>query len=91
MPESKEDKETIRSVEAGDWLPSSNSAVLKRQLRSAAKATMLKDQRMNIRIARKDMLALKAKALEQGMAYQTLVSSLLHKYVTGKLMEKKES
>ena len=59
MPESKEDKETIRSVEAGDWLPSSNSAVLKRQLRAAAKATMLKDQRMNIRIARKDMLALK--------------------------------
>ena len=91
MPESKEDKETIRSVEAGAWLPSPDSAVLKRQLRDSAKATMLKDQRMNIRIARKDMLALKAKALEQGMAYQTLVSSLLHKYVTGKLMEKKES
>jgi len=44
---------------------------------------------MNIRIARKDMLALKARALEQGMAYQTLVSSLLHKYVTGQLQEKK--
>jgi len=90
MLESKEDKEIIRSIEAGDWSPSSNSTALKRKLRSAAKATMLKDQRMNIRIARRDMLALKAKALEQGMAYQTLVSSLLHKYVTGKLMEKKE-
>lgn len=37
------------------------------------------------------MLELKAKALEQGMAYQTPVSSLLHKYVTGKLVEKKEN
>ena len=47
MSESKEDKETIRSVEAGDWLPSPDSAVLKKQLRAAAKATMLKDQRVN--------------------------------------------
>jgi predicted DNA binding CopG/RHH family protein len=91
MPKSKEDKEIIRSIEAGEWLPSLNSAVLKKQLRAAAKATTLKDQRMNIRIARKDMLALKAKALEQGMAYQTLVSSLLHKYVTGQLQERKAS
>ena len=91
MPENKEDKEMMKSIEAGEWLPSAKSAVLKKQLRAAAKSTMLKDQRMNIRIAKKDMLALKAKALEQGMAYQTLVSSLLHKYVTGQLMEKKVS
>ncbi len=89
--EDKEDKEIIRSIEAGEWLPSLKSSVLKKQLRAAAKATTLKDQRMNIRIAKKDMLALKAKALEQGMAYQTLVSSLLHKYVTGQLQEKKAS
>ena len=91
MPKNKEDKDIIRSIEAGEWLPSPNSAVLKKQLGAAAKATTLKDQRMNIRIAKKDMLALKAKALEQGMAYQTLVSSLLHKYVTGQLQEKKAS
>lgn len=91
MPENKEEKEMMKSIEAGDWVPSPNSAVLKKQLRAAAKSTVLKDQRMNIRIAKKDMLALKAKALEQGMAYQTLVSSLLHKYVTGQLMEKKVS
>ncbi|HMK55919.1 MAG TPA: hypothetical protein VK448_04720 [Dissulfurispiraceae bacterium] len=89
MPKSKEDKEIIRSIEGGEWLPSPKSVVLKKQLSAAAKATALKDQRMNIRIARKDMLALKARALEQGMAYQTLVSSLLHKYVTGQLQEKK--
>ena len=46
---------------------------------------MLKDQRMNIRIAKRDMDKLKARALEEGMPYQTLVSSVLHKYISGKL------
>jgi predicted DNA binding CopG/RHH family protein len=48
---------------------------------------MLKDQRMNIRITKRDLDKLKAKALENGMPYQTLVSSILHKYVTGKIKE----
>jgi len=48
---------------------------------------MLKDQRMNIRIAKRDMDKLKAKALENGMPYQTLVSSIIHKYLTGKFKE----
>ena len=55
--------------------------------RAAAKATMLKDQRMNIRIAKRDLEFLKAKALEKGMPYQSLVSSVLHKYITGRLVE----
>jgi predicted DNA binding CopG/RHH family protein len=49
---------------------------------------MLKDQRMNIRIAKRDIDSLKAKALEEGMPYQTLVPSILHKYLSGKLTEK---
>jgi len=43
---------------------------------------------MNIRIAKRYIQSLKAKALEEGMPYQTLVSSILHKYITGKLTEK---
>jgi len=43
---------------------------------------------MNIRIAKIDIQSLKAKALEEGMPYQTLISSILHKYITGKLTEK---
>ncbi len=42
---------------------------------------------MNIRIAQRDLEGLKTKALEEGMPYQTLVASILHKYVTGKLKE----
>ena len=44
---------------------------------------------MNIRIAQKDLNALKIKALEEGVPYQTLVSSIIHKYLSGKLIEKK--
>jgi predicted DNA binding CopG/RHH family protein len=43
---------------------------------------------MNIRIAKRDLDGLKAKAIEEGVPYQTLVSSILHKYVIGKLKEK---
>jgi len=46
-----------------------------------------KDQRMRIRISGTDLDRLKAKALEEGMPYQTLVTSILHKYVQGKLKE----
>jgi predicted DNA binding CopG/RHH family protein len=48
---------------------------------------MLKDQRMNIRIGKRDLEGIKAKALEEGIPYQTLVASIIHKYVNGKLKE----
>ncbi len=89
MPVSKEERELLRSINKDEWRPVKNSNVLKKQLRMAAKKTLAKDQRMNIRISKKDLLSLKAKALEQGMPYQTLVSSVLHKYVTGQIEEKK--
>ncbi len=89
MPFDKEEKELIESIERGEWKSIPNSAALKRKLRAAAKKTMLKDQRMNIRIAKRDLESLKAKALEEGMPYQSLVSSILHKYVTGRLTEKR--
>lgn len=84
----KEEKELIKSIENDEWRPIKSRAALKKKLQSAAKTTMLKDRRMNIRIAKSDMESLKAKALEEGMPYQTLVSSILHKYVRGRLIEK---
>jgi len=49
---------------------------------------MKKNKTMNIRVNEVDLNSLKARALEEGIPYQTLVTSILHKYVTGKLMEK---
>jgi predicted DNA binding CopG/RHH family protein len=57
-------------------------------LSNAATSTLNKDQRMNIRITKNDLEGIKIKAVEEGIPYQTLVASIIHKYVTGRLMEK---
>jgi predicted DNA binding CopG/RHH family protein len=56
-------------------------------LRAAARATGLKDQRINIRLSSVDLQALRTRALQEGMPYQTLISSVLHKYLSGALRE----
>jgi predicted DNA binding CopG/RHH family protein len=53
-----------------------------------AGATFKKDARINIRLSSRDLRALQARALQEGMPYQTLVSSILHKFVDGQLVEK---
>lgn len=57
------------------------------RLRAAARATALKDKRVNIRLSSIDLQDLQAKALVEGLPYQTLIASVLHKYVTGRLRE----
>ena len=54
---------------------------------SYAKATFRKDRRLNIRISTKDLEAIQKRALEEGLPYQTLIASLLHKYASGRLRE----
>jgi hypothetical protein len=50
--------------------------------------TLKKDRRMNVRISERDLKGLKVRAAEEGIPYQTLVTMVLHKYVTGRLVEK---
>jgi len=83
-----EEKQLQKSIEEDEWTSVEDIKEYKKHLREVAARTMLKDQRMNIRIAKRDLDGLKAKALEEGIPYQTLVSSILHKYVIGKLKEK---
>ena len=61
---------------------------LQGQLRKAARAYVEKESKMNIRIAPSELAQIKAKAEREGLRYQTLVKSVLHKYVTGQLVEK---
>jgi predicted DNA binding CopG/RHH family protein len=82
-----EEQELIKTIESNEWKSVRNKKDLMEKLQNAAKNTMLKDHRMNIRIAKKDLEGLKTKALEEGIPYQTLVSSILHKYVIGKLID----
>ncbi len=58
------------------------------KFKSAARATAIKDRRVNIRLSTGDLQDIQAKALAQGMPYQTLIASVLHKYVTGRLSER---
>lgn len=57
------------------------------KFKAAARATAIKDRRVNIRLSSGDLSDIQAKALEEGIPYQTLIASVLHKYVTGRLAE----
>jgi len=60
------------------------------RLKEAARATAIKDRRVNIRLSSGDLSDIQVKALEEGVPYQTLIASVLHKYVTGRLAEQPE-
>jgi len=86
VPFDQEEAELIRSVEAGEWVPAKEVDL--EIYRDAARATARKDQRINIRLTQGDLAAIKSIALEEGMPYQTLIASVLHKYVTGRLVDR---
>lgn len=85
---SNDEQALINSVEQGEWQSAANLNALKKSLMQAATETALKDTRINIRMAKRDVSAIKTKALEQGIPYQTLIASVLHKYATGQVVEK---
>jgi hypothetical protein len=78
--------EVLQAYASGKLTPGAGKAEIQR-LRAAARATAIKDKRVNIRLSSVDLLDIQAKALEEGMPYQTLIASVLHKYVTGRLSE----
>ena len=78
-----EDKEILQAFEGGKLKPEKNRARELARHRKVAATTFVKDSRINIRISSKDLRALQKRALAEGMPYQTLVSSVLHKFVEG--------
>ena len=58
------------------------------KFKAAARATAIKDRRVNIRLSSGDLSDIQVKALEEGVPYQTLIASVLHKYVSGRLAER---
>lgn len=79
--------ELLAAYEGGKLSTVGTKAELAR-LRAAARATAIKDKRVNIRLSAGDLHDIQVRALEEGMPYQTLIASVLHKYVTGRLQEK---
>ena len=84
----KEEKEIQKAFESGELKKSKNSKKQIEQHKVIAEATFKKDARINIRLSSRDLRSLQARALKEGIPYQTLVSSVLHKFVDGQLIEK---
>jgi len=82
----KEEQELLNDFESGEF-----RAVLtperRKFLQTVAEETFKKDKRINIRISSRDLESLQRRALEEGLPYQTLISSILHKYVSGGLQD----
>jgi predicted DNA binding CopG/RHH family protein len=83
----KEEKEILDSYEKDEWVPVTNLTKRKKELMAYARNTLRKDKRLNIRISERDLLELQKKAVNEGLPYQTYVSSIIHKFINGNLVE----
>ena len=85
----KYETDILDSYDKGEWVEVPD---MKKEIKkhiTYAKATLRKDKRVNIRISQKDLESIQRKAVEEGIPYQTLISSLIHKYNSGKLIVKR--
>lgn len=79
----KEEMDILKSAESGKFLPSENKKRSIAQYSKIARATSSKNKTISIRISENDLMKLKAVALQEGLPYQTLISSSLHKLTNG--------
>lgn len=84
-----QERALLTAFEAGTLKRVANVPAEIKRHREYAAATLQKDSRINIRISSKDLRMLQKRALSEGLPYQTLIASLLHKYVEGRLVEQR--
>lgn len=87
----KEESDILASYDRGEWKPVKDSKAEIRKLQNYARNTLQKDRRINIRMSSKDLDQVQVIAAQEGIPYQTLISSIIHKYVSGYLLEKKRA
>ena len=88
VPALEADEQPLLDAFEQGALTSVATPALLNDLRQSARATGQKDQRINIRLSSADLQAIRTRALQEGIPYQTLIASVLHKYVTGRLTER---
>jgi predicted DNA binding CopG/RHH family protein len=84
----QEELDLLASYEAEEWTAAKKAAEETARYRAYARASFRKDKRVNIRISERDLVSLQKRALHEGIPYQTLIASVLHKYASGALAEK---
>lgn len=84
-PIDQEEKELMKSIERDEWQAVNDFDRERKKAIGAARNTLKKDKRINLRLSQKDYQQIQIKAIEEGIPYQTLISSLVHKYLNGSL------
>ncbi len=84
-PIGQEEKDLMESIEREEWKPVKNANREKDKAIKAARNTLKKDKRINLRLTQKDYQQIQIKAIEEGLPYQSLIASIVHKYLNGKL------
>ena len=87
----KFEKEILAEYDKDQLKSTSPSKARLAKFKAAASATFLKEKRVNIRLSTPDLMDIQARSLEEGMPYQTLIASVLHKFVSGRLVEPSSS
>lgn len=81
-----EEKALVDAVEEGQFTSTLNED-RRKELAAIAGDTLRKDKRINIRISTRDLMAVQSRAVQEGIPYQTLIASIVHKYVSGSLKD----
>lgn len=81
------DQRLLDSYDAGEFVSTLPSKAELKKVRDAARETLVKDRRVNIRLSSPVLMDIQARAAEEGLPYQTLIASVLHKFVSGRLVE----
>lgn len=85
-PLDEEERELMASIERDEWQPVKNMEQAKAEAVAAATRTINKNKRINLRLTEKDYHQIQIKAIEEGLPYQTLIASIIHKYLNGSLV-----
>jgi predicted DNA binding CopG/RHH family protein len=82
------EEQIAKDYESGRFQSVAPSRADLKRFKEAARATFIKDRRVNVRLSSPDLMDIQARAAEEGVPYQTLIASVLHKFVTGRFTEK---
>ncbi len=88
QPLDQAEKDLMESIEKGEWHPVKNLDREKKASIEAARNTLRKDKRINLRLTQKDYHQIQLRAIEEGIPYQTLIAGIVHKYLNGVLLPK---
>ncbi|MFH1093406.1 MAG: antitoxin [Candidatus Omnitrophota bacterium] len=84
----EEEQDLLKSIESGNWRQIKNMNTEIKKYATGVKSALKKDQRISIRMTKQDLIGIQAKAVDEGIPYQTLITSVVHKYVKGNLVSK---